>query len=758
MQIVAGSIIDGRLEVISELGTGGMGAVYLAKQPGLDRLVAVKLLHTGSSPPEQLLSRFEREAKILKGLKHKHIVSVYGFGVWQNSPYIVFEYLSGTSLNTILQSGPLPMDFCLKMMIQVGEALACAHRHDILHRDLKPANIMIEADGSAKVIDFGLARFAAGDQAITQEGQVLGTVLYMSPEQCRGEPVDRRTDVYSFGCLLYECLTGTNPFNGNCTIVVMHKHAFDEVKSIGDMRAELSHVAEADKIIKKCLAKNPSDRYASMEEVIADLESLQVAEPVQTAPETLQTRADVHLRRKIDNRRFVAVVTALAASFIFGLAFWNADLAKKQIRTSIPSLSSQKVQAKHFYERFNFLTQRAASNSDSSKQALKDLLSFARSHADEYPTALAEALLENSSRNKELSANEKSAMVNEARTLLAPRVGKITQPTIIDKDAMEQMGWSIVLHERKPIGASPFFSEAVRLGRAIPLDKSASLAALSGLGFTQYCKGERKEGAELMIRSAEQQCLERNIGSRKAAPLLMALSAELESPSRDRCIRLLKAFPPDLTSGPVRNNLVEWWRRFWRLHLENNDKATLLRLFNESHNIKDVQLRDHLLVCLIGDADDRGKELSDTALTEQLARNFVERYPDSKVAAPYDVIYRAAMAKCHYPEAIHCLDELIARSSPDVAASKRYEDTKRSLKAQMAYEVALNARNYPAAVAALRYRVELARELGQPADYRESMEKTLKAMELYCQGLQIEQRHKDRVSSRGQLGAKRHKD
>src|SRR4029079_17895595 len=220
----------GPYEIIAPLGAGGMGEVYRARDTRLEREVAIKALPAPFAADPERLARFRREAQTLASLNHPNIAAVYGLEEVSGTPYLVLELVEGETLAGHLARGPLPAAEALRLGVHVAAALEAAHERGIVHRDLKPGNIMITPRGAAKVLAFGRAKSdgplspgsdssvaptRAPDPAATVAGAVLGTVAYMSPEQARGRPVDRRTDVWAFGCVLFECLAGRPAFGGD---------------------------------------------------------------------------------------------------------------------------------------------------------------------------------------------------------------------------------------------------------------------------------------------------------------------------------------------------------------------------------------------------------------------------------------------------------------------------------------------------------------------------------------------------------------
>ena len=215
----------GAYRLLSRIGAGGMGEVYKAHDPKLDRIVALKLLPAHFAGDRDQLRRFHAEARAASSLNHPHILVVHDFGELDGRPFIVTEFVEGETLRQVIERGPVPVADALRIATQIASALAAAHARGVVHRDIKPENVMVRPDGYVKVLDFGIAKLvdaaaAVADQATieaTMAGVVVGSPRYMSPEQTRGLPVDRRTDVWSFGVLLYEMLEGRRPFDGGTT-------------------------------------------------------------------------------------------------------------------------------------------------------------------------------------------------------------------------------------------------------------------------------------------------------------------------------------------------------------------------------------------------------------------------------------------------------------------------------------------------------------------------------------------------------------
>ncbi|MET9931874.1 MULTISPECIES: Stk1 family PASTA domain-containing Ser/Thr kinase [unclassified Streptomyces] len=279
--------LGGRYELGSVLGRGGMAEVYLAQDTRLGRTVAVKTLRADLARDPSFQARFRREAQSAASLNHPAIVAVYDTGEdyvdGVSIPYIVMEYVDGSTLRELLHSGrKLLPERTLEMTVGILQALEYSHRAGIVHRDIKPANVMLTRTGQVKVMDFGIAR-AMGDagMTMTQTAAVIGTAQYLSPEQAKGEQVDARSDLYSTGCLLYELLTVRPPFIGDSPVAVAYQHVREEPQPPSNFDPEIT--PEMDAIVLKALVKDPDYRYQSADEMRADIEACLDGQPVAAA-------------------------------------------------------------------------------------------------------------------------------------------------------------------------------------------------------------------------------------------------------------------------------------------------------------------------------------------------------------------------------------------------------------------------------------------------------------------------------------------
>ncbi len=282
---VIGKVLLGKYQVIELLGSGGMSRVYKSQQMITKKLLALKLLHKHLSNDPVMMRRFQAEAQASHHLAHSHIITVYDFGLTDdNQPFIVMDYLEGRALSEIVRTwGQLSIERCLKIVDQILDALEHAHDSGVLHRDLKPSNIVLIPVGEntdyVKLLDFGIAKILpkAGLEAqeLTQSGDVFGSPLYMSPEQCLGNMTDARSDIYSVGCLLYECLTGKPPLIGNNTLETMHKQVSEMPAGLSNVKADVRLVKQLEDIIFKAMAKEPENRFQSAAEMRRAIEQTQ---------------------------------------------------------------------------------------------------------------------------------------------------------------------------------------------------------------------------------------------------------------------------------------------------------------------------------------------------------------------------------------------------------------------------------------------------------------------------------------------------
>src|SRR5437660_7391605 len=307
--LAAGDHID-RYEVVSLLGSGGMGEVYLAHDEKLDRRIALKLLPSHFTTNEDRLRRFQQEARAASALNHPNIITIHELGEVDGQQFIATEFVESETLRERLKCGPLNLPETLDIAIQIAGALAAAHKARIVHRDIKPENIMLRLDGYLKVLDFGLAKLTEEHKPTTQvqaaenvnvsSGLLMGTVKYMSPEQAQGLQVDARSDIFSFGVVLYEMLTGRAPFKGEDTSRLVRSILKDQPRRLTEYALDAPE--ELQRIISKALSKNRAKRYHTAEDLLVDLKTLRQQVELSTDPQSVIRGADARSASTHDHR------------------------------------------------------------------------------------------------------------------------------------------------------------------------------------------------------------------------------------------------------------------------------------------------------------------------------------------------------------------------------------------------------------------------------------------------------------------------
>lgn len=268
-----GQILAERYEIVSFIGRGAMGSVYKARQVAIGRDVAVKMM-SNQSIDERATQRFVKEAMAMSALTHPHLISLIDFGETADKiPFLVMEYLDGTTLTKLIDKNGLPIQTALRIAEQIAEGLAHAHARGFIHRDLKPSNVMLIGDNQdfVKIVDLGIVKALDKDGAeamrLTHTGEIFGSPLYMSPEQCLGQALDERSDIYALGCLTYETITGTPPIIGENFVQTVYRHVHDIPSMMQDVRPDLAIPAEVESLVARALSKNRDDRHASMKEL-----------------------------------------------------------------------------------------------------------------------------------------------------------------------------------------------------------------------------------------------------------------------------------------------------------------------------------------------------------------------------------------------------------------------------------------------------------------------------------------------------------
>jgi serine/threonine protein kinase/Tol biopolymer transport system component len=315
-------------EITAEIGRGGMGEVYQAKDTKLGRDVAIKVLPEEFALDTDRVARFQREAKLLASLNHPNIAAIYGLEESEGVHFLVMELIEGDTLRDRIKSGPIPVEEALKLALQMAEALEAAHEKGVIHRDLKPANIKVTPDGKVKILDFGLAKAYAGDQgnvnladsptisaAATQQGVILGTAAYMSPEQARGKPVDKRADIWAFGVVLYEMLTGGQAFTGETVsdtlaLVLAREPAWQSLPQNLHPRIRF--------LLERCVEKDPKNRYSGISDARVEIQKV-LADPSGVFAQPVST---VEPHGKLRSTLTLIAATFILTAVIVGAAIW----------------------------------------------------------------------------------------------------------------------------------------------------------------------------------------------------------------------------------------------------------------------------------------------------------------------------------------------------------------------------------------------------------------------------------------------------
>lgn len=399
---LSGKILEERYKIEAVLGTGGMGTVYKAFDLDLAREIAIKILNTEQLLDDDSVARFEREGKILSALSHKHIATFYRFGVSEGScPYIAMEFLSGATLRQILnKESRIHWTRAIAIGIQICDALQYAHQQGLVHRDLKPENVMLLAEPAAdfvKILDFGLAKKLGDEnelQKLTLTGQLIGTVNYLSPEQCLGQQPDSRSDIYSLACILYECILGAPPFTTDSPVGVIYMHVNQTAKPISNFSVAGGIPEELEHVISKAMSKNLGERYQSMAELKEHLELLLDGQ----AP---LTGSKLRLPRQNRNEPFILkmkfpilIVLALSLGGFIFLQKKNQRLQQVQLASmSLPQedqakraldLRTKQIEQKtiRMQKRLNFSHLTPAEKQGLALTLVDDLLKLAMIHAE----------------------------------------------------------------------------------------------------------------------------------------------------------------------------------------------------------------------------------------------------------------------------------------------------------------------------------------------------------------------------------------
>lgn len=371
-----GHILDNRYKILEKVGSGGMASVYKAQDILLDRIVAVKILHSKYASDHDFVVRFRQEAQAAAKLSQPNIVNIYDVGYDENAHYIVMEYVRGETLKDYIEKhGHLPINTSIQISFDIGEALEHAHANGIVHCDIKPHNILVTETGRIKVADFGIARAINSSSSTKDEKSVLGSVHYFSPEQASGGKIDERTDIYSLGVVMYEMMTGVVPFEGDTAISVALQHVQNYIPLPTKYNRRIPQLVE--RVILKAMAKNPDDRFQTISEMMSELRmaqgfvntnkgampiiknnfNTQKLQPIKEQEEPEKQNLFMRLIDSISNHSKKSIIIGMVLVFVATFAwaffsfgnFWSTedivvpDVTGKQVEIAKATLENKKL-------------------------------------------------------------------------------------------------------------------------------------------------------------------------------------------------------------------------------------------------------------------------------------------------------------------------------------------------------------------------------------------------------------------------------
>jgi eukaryotic-like serine/threonine-protein kinase len=657
------SLKIGKYEVVDVIGKGGMGVVYKAVDPNIGRFVAIKMITSGFAGNPELLERFYREAKSTGSLQSPNIVTVYELGDQDGNPYLVMEYLEGVSLESMISSGSrLTLLEKLGIMIDVCHGLAYAHRRGVIHRDIKPANIMVLTDGTAKIVDFGIARI--GDSRMTQTDRVIGSVFYMSPEQFQAKPLDPRTDIFSTGVTLFQVLTGSLPFSANEAAAVMRKIVNEPPSPLNAFIRD--YPAELDTIVSRALAKDREERYASANDFGFDLGRVQeqlkqdgVRQYVQRA-EVAVTRGEWQKAKECLQQ--VLRLDPQNARAHRLLADVQTSIRKEQRSEQVRALRTHADEAfieQHYEEALNYLDQ--ALSFDESNL---DLLSFRESvrSAQLRAEKLRMVLERAESAQTEGAVDDAMAAVSEALELDPANTQAKALHVILKKQLEEQ---SREKKLRSLLDEAQHLIKARKLTDAFQVLESAEAINPSSLDF-QAVKRTAVALREQEIRKADISAIGQAIQD--------ALALQDYEKAAQEANRGLQKYPNDQSLAKLKSLLENERGRFQRKKYAEDCFHAANGLFRDGKIVEALSTLDAALQKV---PDDTQLESLRTIVRAQLTKGQSREHLDSALTEA-----KRAISSGDLRTAIQTLESALRKNPGDAEISRLLTLTREQLSAQ----------------------------------------------------------------------------